>query len=160
MVSFFPHRLALFALLYAGRTSHAHTCGYLRAAYHTAGLVNGTKCCGMADDALVVAPEVQRVLFAFPAAVAPALRLDFADHAVHDGARFLVTILRRPGSVEQHLSRVGAFVLAQDVEQAYVPEEPQVLSFDDWDEHDRHRLEHAVGGLPIAFFPTSRLAFG
>lgn len=148
----------LLLLLAWDSVARAHTCGYLRDVYRTAG-GNTTTCCGRAGADVVVAHEVQRVVFSFPITKRGVLNLEYADHAATDGGvRYLVTILRRPGSVEQHISRVGAFILAQSIEQAYVPQVPQCISFDDFGVSDRERLTHAIG-LSVSFFTTYELAF-
>jgi hypothetical protein len=150
----FLARLLLVACLHF---ASGHTCGYLRDAYNTAN-GNTTTCCGQPGGAVVFAPEVQRVVFSFEIGKRDVLDLSHVDHATVDGTRFIVTILRHPGSAEQHLSRVGAFVLAQAIEEAYVPNVPQAISFDDFNADDRDRLSHAVG-LTLGFMTITALAF-
>ena len=150
----FLARLLLVACLHF---TTGHTCGYLRDAYNTAN-GNTSTCCGKPGSTVVFAPEVQRVVFSFDIGKRGVLDLGYADHATVDGARFIVTILRRPGSAEQHLSRVGAFVLAQSIEEAYVPNVPQAISYDDFNADDRDRLSHAVG-LTLYFMTITALAF-
>lgn len=139
--------------------SLAHTCGYLRAAYDTVGGGNET-CCGRPDETLVLAPEVQRVLFSFPLAERESLHVagGHADASYVDDSRFMVVLLRPPGTVEDYLAKLAGFVHAQPVD-AYVPEVPRVLSLDDLTTADRERMRHALGDLPMQHFPVSRSAF-